>query len=78
MATLNIKGFPDGLHRRLKARAKRNRRSVSQEVTHLLNESVEAAKVPSLLGLRDSSTTQTEPPETPAEVAPHSITLDEP
>lgn len=36
MATLNIKNFPDGLHRRLQARAKQHRRSVAQEVTHIL------------------------------------------
>ena len=44
MATLNIKGFPDGLHRKLKARAKKNRRSVAQEVTQLLLDSVDSPK----------------------------------
>jgi plasmid stability protein len=44
MATLNIKGFPDGLHRRLKARAKRNRRSVAQEVTQMLADLIDDGK----------------------------------
>ena len=40
MATLNIKDFPPTLYRRLQARARRNRRSVAQEVTHLLDAAV--------------------------------------
>jgi plasmid stability protein len=36
MATLNIKNLPDALYEKLKARAKRERRSVAQEVTGLL------------------------------------------
>lgn len=40
MATLNVKNFPDGLYRRLKARAKKQGRSVSREVTMLLQEGV--------------------------------------
>lgn len=36
MATLIIKGFPDVLQRKLQTRAKRKRRSVAQEVIHLL------------------------------------------
>lgn len=36
MATLNVKGLPDGLYRKLQARAKRERRSVAQEVTLIL------------------------------------------
>jgi plasmid stability protein len=35
MATLNIKDFPDGVYRKLKARAKRDHRSLAQEVTHI-------------------------------------------
>lgn len=38
MATLNIKQFPDPLYKRLRARAKRNHRSLSQEIVHLLEE----------------------------------------
>ncbi|HZI66692.1 MAG TPA: hypothetical protein VFF17_09030 [Thermoanaerobaculia bacterium] len=40
MATLNIKNFPDGLYRRLKARAKREGRSLAREVTVLLQKGV--------------------------------------
>lgn len=41
MATLNIKNFPDPLYKKLKARAKRQNRSVSQEVTRILATAVE-------------------------------------
>jgi plasmid stability protein len=41
MATLNIKNLPDGLYRKLKARAKAERRSVAQEVTRILTEVLE-------------------------------------
>ncbi len=41
MATLNIKNLPDDLYRKLKARAKRERRSVAQEVTALLTEALD-------------------------------------
>ena len=44
MATLNIKGFPDGLYRKLQARARKDRRSLAQEITYLLQEAVEATK----------------------------------
>jgi len=37
LATLNIKNLPDALHEKLKARARRERRSVAQEVTFLLS-----------------------------------------
>ncbi|MDO8501254.1 MAG: hypothetical protein Q7S20_05390 [Gemmatimonadaceae bacterium] len=40
VATLNIKNLPDSLYRKLKARAKRQNRSLSQEVTRILSESV--------------------------------------
>ena len=43
MATLNIKGLPDGLYRKLQARARRERRSVAQEVTRMLAETLEGA-----------------------------------
>ena len=52
MAILNIKDLPDGLYKKLKARAKRERRSVTQEVTHLLSEALEAPKRSSVLELR--------------------------
>jgi plasmid stability protein len=40
VATLNVKNLPDALYRRLKARAKRQRRSLSQEVTHILEQAL--------------------------------------
>ncbi len=52
MATLNIKNLPDALYRRLKARAKRERRSVAQEVTQLLAQALEPAAALSILELR--------------------------
>ena len=52
MATLNIKNLPDALYRKLQARAKRHRRSVTQEVTHLLSEALEASKPLSILELQ--------------------------
>lgn len=52
VATLNIKNFPDALYKKLRARAKRERRSVAQQVTHLLNEALEASKPLSILELR--------------------------
>ncbi len=38
MATLSIKNFPDDLYRQLKARAKREGRSVAREVKMLLQD----------------------------------------
>jgi plasmid stability protein len=52
MATLNVKNLPDPLYRKLQARAKRERRSVAQEVTRILSESLEAPKKVSILDLR--------------------------
>ena len=52
MATLNVKNLPDALYRKLKARAKRERRSVAQEVTVLLAQALEPAPRVSILELR--------------------------
>ena len=52
MATLNVKNLPDGLYRKLQARAKRERRSVAQEVTQILSEALESPKRLSILDLR--------------------------
>ena len=52
MATLNVKNLPDALYRRLQARARRDHRSVAQEVTHLLSEALESSKPLSILELR--------------------------
>ena len=42
MATLNIKNLPDGLYRKLQARARRQHRSLTQEVTHILTQAMES------------------------------------
>jgi len=46
MATLNVKNLPDPLYRKLQARARRQRRSLAQEVIHLLTQAVEEADSP--------------------------------
>lgn len=52
MATLNVKNLPDRLYKKLQARAKRDRRSVAQEVTHLLDAALAAPTPLSILELR--------------------------
>jgi plasmid stability protein len=52
MAILNIKNLPEGLYRKLQARAKREHRSVAQEVTHLLSDVLESPKLLSILELK--------------------------
>lgn len=52
MAILNIKNLPDSLYRKLQARAKRQHRSIAQEVTHLLNEVLEAPEPLSIMDLK--------------------------
>jgi plasmid stability protein len=52
MATLNIKNMPDRLYRALQARAKRQHRSVAQEVIHLLTEATAQPEPVSILELR--------------------------
>ena len=52
MATLNVKNLPDSLYRKLQARAKRERRSVAQEVIQLLSEALESPRRLSILELR--------------------------
>jgi plasmid stability protein len=52
MATLNVKHLPDALYRKLKARAKRERRSVTQEVMILLTQALEPPVARSILELR--------------------------
>ena len=42
MATLNVKNLPDGLYRKLQARARAQRRSVAQEVTQILEQALAA------------------------------------
>jgi len=52
MATLNIKNLSDRLYRRLKERAKREHRSVAQQVTHMLEQALEEPEPLSLLELQ--------------------------
>ncbi|HEY1935296.1 MAG TPA: hypothetical protein VGG99_25095 [Acetobacteraceae bacterium] len=52
MATLNIKNLPDSLYDKLKARAKRERRSVAQEVTRLLSAAMDAPEPLSIMELQ--------------------------
>ena len=52
MATLNVKNLPDRLYRKLQAKARRERRSVAQQVTQILSEALEAPKELSILELR--------------------------
>ena len=51
MATLNIRNFPDRLYRRIRRRAAKNRRSISQEVVELLDRAVTEKPKVSLLDL---------------------------
>ena len=51
MATLKVENLPDGLYRKLQARVRRERRSVAQEVTRILSESLNAPRT-SILRLR--------------------------
>ena len=52
MATLNVKNLSDGLYRKPQARAKRDRRSVAQEVTHILSQALESPNPLSILELQ--------------------------
>ena len=52
MATLIVKNLPDSLYRKLKARAKRERRSVAQEVKVLLTEALDPTSPLSVLQLQ--------------------------
>ena len=52
MAILNIKNLPDALYKKLQLRAKRQRRSIAQEVTILLSNALETPKPLSILDLK--------------------------
>lgn len=52
MATLNVKNLPDALYRSLQARARRQHRSVAQEVTHILSEALSEPEPLSILELQ--------------------------
>ena len=50
--TLNVKNMPDALYRKLKARAKLERRSVAQQVTEMLSHALETPEPLSILALQ--------------------------
>ena len=52
MATLNIKNLPDPLYQQLKVRAERQHRSISQEVTHILQAALSDPEPLSILDLQ--------------------------
>jgi plasmid stability protein len=52
MPTLNIKNMPDALYKKLRARARRQHRSIAQEVTHILSDVLERREPTSILDLR--------------------------
>jgi plasmid stability protein len=52
MATLNVKNVSDALYKKLQAQAKRERRSVAQEVIRLLTEALESPPQLSILDLK--------------------------
>ena len=52
VATLNIKNLPDVLYKKLRVRAKKQHRSISQEITHILSEAVESPEPLSILELQ--------------------------
>jgi plasmid stability protein len=52
MAILNVKNVPDRLYRKLRDRARRQHRSISQEVVHLLSQALDEQPVLSILELK--------------------------
>ncbi len=52
MATLNVKNLPDALYKKLRQQAKRERRSVAQEVTWLLDKALNPPRQLSILDLK--------------------------
>ena len=52
MAILNVKNVPDALYRKLRDRARRQHRSISQEVVHLLSQGLDAEAPLSILELK--------------------------
>lgn len=52
MATLNVKNVPDDLYDQVRRRARRERRSLSQEVIVLLGRSLDDAPSRSILDLQ--------------------------
>jgi plasmid stability protein len=52
MAVLNIKNLPNGLYKKLRARARGQHRSVAQEVTQILLDALETRETVSVLDLK--------------------------
>ena len=52
MAILNVKNVPDPLYRKLRDRARRQHRSISQEVVHLLSQALDGEVPLSILELK--------------------------
>ena len=52
MAVLNVKSMPDKLYRKLQARAKRERRSVTQEVLEILEQALNESPRLSIMNLQ--------------------------
>ncbi len=52
MPTLNIRNVPERLYRELEARARRDRRTVPEQVLHLLDEVVRPRETGSILELK--------------------------
>src|SRR5712691_322272 len=52
MAIVNVKNLPDPLYRKLRERARRQHRSISQEVIHLLSQALDAETTLSILELQ--------------------------
>lgn len=52
MATLNLKNFPDPLYEQLRELARQERRSLPQEIIHLLEKAVTPPMSRSILELR--------------------------
>ena len=60
MAVLNIKGFPDELYERLREQAKKEHRSISQQVTHLLEDAISERAVSERIGQKPKRRSITE------------------
>jgi plasmid stability protein len=52
MAILRVTNVPDALYRKLRERARRQHRSISQEVVHLLSQALDAETLLSILDLK--------------------------
>ena len=69
MATLNIKNLPEALYRKLKKRAERQRRSIAQEVTQILEDPLAERESSSIMELRGLGKEQWGATDAPAHVA---------